>query len=509
MRLFISYARVDKPYCVQIAETLDIHQVWYDQRLYAGQQWWKEIQRRLDWCEGFVYLLSPESVASEYCRREFQIARKAGKHIFPVLIHEQTEILDELKHIQYADLSNGLTTEAVKTLLNAIYISEIQNHDPTDVAPEPPADPMEETEAPSLPDFATVVRSAAEAMETGKFDEAVFLLKQAQENGHHSRFIDLSVLLHEAEIALEKQTYLREAEREYKPISELVKRGATRRLGCQAFQAFRKDFPDYDPDNLARFCMPDELEDMRFPAPTSEFSLPLLEWCEVPEGLLYFPKGNNGKAQQEPTYVEHFHISKYPVTNAQYQMFVDAPDGYANVSWWDFSPEASKWRQENPEAKPPRFKGDNRPRETVTWYEAVAFCNWLSHKTQLSIMLPTCEQWQRAARGDDERLFPWGNDFDIELANTRESKIKMTTLVVRYDKSFSPFGVYDMAGNVWEWCLNAGPKDSREQEGEDVRAIFGGSFISDCKRAQTTFHFNLNPEYHYATIGFRLVSTFF
>ena len=78
MRLFISYARVDKPYCVQIAETLDIHSTWFDQRLYAGQHWWREILRRLDWCEGFIYLLSPDSIASEYCQKEYKIAQNTG-----------------------------------------------------------------------------------------------------------------------------------------------------------------------------------------------------------------------------------------------------------------------------------------------------------------------------------------------------------------------------------------------------------------------------------------------
>ena len=127
MRLFVSYARVDKPLCTQIAEMLDIHEVWYDQRLYAGQHWWKEIIRRLNWCEGFIYLLSPESVSSEYCRKEFEIAQEQGKHIFPVLIHESTVIPEELRELQYADVSNGLTYEAVKTLLNAVAIAERTN----------------------------------------------------------------------------------------------------------------------------------------------------------------------------------------------------------------------------------------------------------------------------------------------------------------------------------------------------------------------------------------------
>lgn len=506
MRLFISYARVDKPYCVQIAETLDIHEVWYDQRIYAGQQWWKEILRRLDWCEGFVYLLSPESVASEYCSKEFTIAKNTGRHIFPVLIHEQTELPDDLRQIHYADLSNGLTTDAVKTLLNAIYMAEARDRDNGTSAgsgsTKQPVYPMPKPGNGSPVDLMTLISKAAEAMETGHYDEAVYLLQQAKESGHKSRFINLDVLLHEAEMALEKQTYLREADREYKPILELIKRRSTRHLGCEAFQKYQMHFPDYDPEHIADTCNSDTGTFQMI----TDFTLPLLEWCEVPGGLLVPAKSlSNGSGRGYEELIDPFYISKYPVTNEQYQAFLDASDGYSSMLWWSFSAEAYDWRKNNPEPKAPRFKGDARPRENITWYEAMAFCNWLSHHTGVSITLPTVKQWQRAARGDDARLFPWGDYFNTALGNTRESKIKMTTQVMRYDRAMSPFGVFDMAGNVWEWCLDSGPKDSRNQEGDQVRAIFGGSFISECERAQTNFHFNLNPEYFYATIGFRLV----
>ena len=124
MRIFVSYARVDKPFCIQIVDTLDVHETWYDQRLYAGQNWWKEILRRLDWCESFVYLLSSDSVSSEYCRKEFELAQSLGKHIVPVLIREGVNLPDNLKDTQYVDLTNGITIEAVKVLLNSIYIAE-------------------------------------------------------------------------------------------------------------------------------------------------------------------------------------------------------------------------------------------------------------------------------------------------------------------------------------------------------------------------------------------------
>src|SRR5690606_31596297 len=96
---------------------------------------------------------------------------------------------------------------------------------------------------------------AADAMEAGDFDKAVFILKQAQEKAPHGRNARLiERMLGEAETELERQVYLREAEREYAPIAELVKRERTRLLGCEEFSEFKKEFPDYDPENLGELC---------------------------------------------------------------------------------------------------------------------------------------------------------------------------------------------------------------------------------------------------------------
>ena len=296
MRIFVSYARVDKPFCIQIVDTLDVHETWYDQRLYAGQNWWKEILRRLDWCESFVYLLSPDSIASEYCRKEFELAQSLGKHIVPVLIREEVNLPDNLKDTQYVDLTNGITIEAVKVLLNSIYIAERRKH---------PALPVSaiasERVAPPVTNPANVISVAAAAMENGQFDQAVFLLKQAKENGFTSRFINLDALLQDAETALERLSYLREAEREYKQIAELVKLTRTRKLGLEAFEAFRRDFPDYDPDELVQLLSkPDEVkipaiiatnkQDVRPP-----IVLPLLEWCDIPTGYVLIDELDNNQ----------------------------------------------------------------------------------------------------------------------------------------------------------------------------------------------------------------------
>ncbi|MBK8032483.1 MAG: SUMF1/EgtB/PvdO family nonheme iron enzyme [Chloroflexi bacterium] len=503
MRLFISYARVDKPYCVQIAETLDIHSTWFDQRLYAGQHWWREILRRLDWCEGFIYLLSPDSIASEYCQKEYKIAQNTGKHIFPVLIRDGTTLPKELVELQYVDFTKGMTPDVVKGLLNSIHLAE------RSTAPRAPVSKQNHNkvvEAPTVPnDVTTVIGKAAEAMEVGKFDESVFMLKQAIERGLKSRFINLEALLAEAEGALERQVRLREIELEYKNIAELVKRKWTRPMGCQAFQAFRKDVPNYDPDNLAEICANEQISRQAQPqaAPrAAKGGIPLLEWCEIPAGILHI--GENGKGSQRDTlHVEAFQLAKYPVTNGQFQLFIDDPRGYANQSWWGFSPYAAEWRRLNPQPAASQFQGADRPRENVTWFEAVAFACWLSDKLGMQITLPTRQQWQRAARGDDQRVYPWGNEFDTTLCNTRESRLRQTTLVMRYVNGTSQHGVYDMAGNVWEWCLN-GNYDDTDKSSNAQRSVQGGSFISAHERAQTGFTFKLSPEYHYGSIGFRL-----
>src|SRR5690606_1933827 len=212
MRLFISYARIDKPYCEQIVATLDVHEIWYDKRVHVGTHWWSEILNQLRQCEGFVYLLSPESVKSEYCRKEFEIAYNLGKHIFPVLIHNRTPIPAPLKGIQYVDLSKGLTPEAVKQLLNSILLAERRgqkvrrrNPVPIPVAEPPAVNPQ------------TVIDEVAQALDANEYDRAVFLLKRARASGYESRFIDIDAVLREAEALLEEQAYLREAEREYMP----------------------------------------------------------------------------------------------------------------------------------------------------------------------------------------------------------------------------------------------------------------------------------------------------
>ncbi|MBC7814622.1 MAG: SUMF1/EgtB/PvdO family nonheme iron enzyme, partial [Burkholderiales bacterium] len=457
--------------------------------LRAGQEWWDEIVRQLECCDGFVYLLSSDSINSQYCQKELDIALEHGKHIFPVLIHRSAIVPSSLQHIQHVDFCDGLDIKAVKSLLDSIYLAErVGKPTRSRAFINGKLLPVTSTLPPAAPDPATVVDESAEAMENGDYDRAVFLLKQAKASGCLPRFINLETMLTKAENALEAQMFRREAEREYKPIAALVKRKSTRAMGCEAFQAFRQSFPDYDPDGLGAVC--------------ATVVLPMLEWCDIPGGQVTMEYEKKAKNYQ----IADFRLSKHPITNAQFQLFVDAEDGYRDERWWAFSTHAKTWHQANPDPLPPRFLWSDHPRSNICWYEASAFCNWLHFKTGLSVKLPTEQQWQRAAQGDDGRIYPWGNRYDKSLCNSRESGIRMTTPVTRYPEGASPFGVLDMAGNTWEWCLtSAANPDVDSSTAETPRPVRGGSFIGEYHRARTTFRFYLNPQFRYATISFRVV----
>lgn len=503
MRLFISYARVDKRYCEQIIDLLDMHEVWYDKRLFAGQRWWDEIQLQIEQCEGFVYLLSPDSIASEYCRKEFQVARELGKHIFPVLIHPRASVPDFLREYQTADLSHELDATAVKTLLSAVFqaerttqtVSVLGRGRSMNSTTVTAAQVVQEVPSHSQPDPAQLIEDAAEALDNADYDRALYLLRQAREHGVKSRFIDIERLIVETEAALEQQAYLRDAEREYLPIVALVKRERTRSIGREAFRSFAQVYPDYDPEGLAGI--------LGLSTEPLAIQVGLLtEWCDVTGGIVLLEHGTEQWAQR----VEPFKMSKFPITNAQFLAFVDDPDGYSAPHWWTFSPYAVAWHEANPLPLPTKFSEPLYPRGNVCWYEAMAFTRWLSHATGIDIRLPTEEQWQRAAQGDDGRHYPWGDKPNRRLCNTRESRLRRPSAVGDYPHGASPFGIQDMGGNIWEWTLN-GYQVEDDNIGDDAiyRAVRGGSFMSALHHTQTKTHLILNPIYRYASIGIRVV----
>lgn len=187
-------------------------------------------------------------------------------------------------------------------------------------------------------------------------------------------------------------------------------------------------------------------------------------------------------------YLKSFYIDKHEVTNAEYKRFIDATGYTPPRHWQDFSF--------------PQDKEDN-PVLYVNWFDAANYCSWEGKR------LPTEEEWEKAARGSDGRVYPWGNKFDPYKAVTAEYVLKFFRDVgeltqnaapldpFRGDKS--PYGVYDLAGNVMEWT------ESMSNDGIS-RIVKGASWVHLGVRARSASKDATLPEYVSHIIGFRCAS---
>ena len=168
----------------------------------------------------------------------------------------------------------------------------------------------------------------------------------------------------------------------------------------------------------------------------SKDGLPDIEWVDIEPGEIKL------EGVEKVFDVKAFRIAKYPVTNVQFQAFIDAEDGYGNAKWW-------KDMKQSEEPAEPSWKEANSPREAVSWFEAVAFSRWLGKRTGSTIRLPTEWEWQLAATGGDpDREYPWPGEWDPARCNSGESRFNRTSAVGIYPHGATRQGVLDMAGNV-------------------------------------------------------------
>jgi energy-coupling factor transporter ATP-binding protein EcfA2 len=213
------------------------------------------------------------------------------------------------------------------------------------------------------------------------------------------------------------------------------------------------------------------------------------------------PLGTYPYQQSTRKITQPFCLARYPITYAQFQCFIDAPD-VADKRWWaDMPTDAQEWGEQ-------AFPYANHPRERVSWYQAVAFCRWLSAKLGEEIRLPHEYEWEVAARYPDSRSYPWGDEFDKEKANTNEGGIGQTTAVGLYPSGKNPaLELYDLSGNVWEWCRNKydDPDDDAVDESGAWRVRRGGSWLDLDYYARAAARPYPSPGYRGYGLGFRVV----
>lgn len=196
------------------------------------------------------------------------------------------------------------------------------------------------------------------------------------------------------------------------------------------------------------------------------------------------------EADPQQVFVEAFYIDKYEVTNAQYAKFLEAT-GHRKPTFGEYK----------------ELNAPDQPVVGVSWEDAQAYAQWVGKR------LPTDIEWEKAARGVEGYLYPWGNDYDPSRGNFDDGG-RMDGHIDGYGMApapvgsfagdVSPYGVYDMAGNVWEWVASVlvDPKEVRY-------TIRGGAWINAEGDTRTTVYYIFPEECsdHTSSVGFRCAKT--
>ncbi|MCF8720124.1 formylglycine-generating enzyme family protein [Nitrospina gracilis] len=218
-------------------------------------------------------------------------------------------------------------------------------------------------------------------------------------------------------------------------------------------------------------------------------------------GMVYIPAGefimgsNDRWDDESPEHIaltEAFYIDLYEVTNEKYREFVKATGHEAPFHW--------------PDGNLPKGK-EKHPVTYVNWHDADAYCKWKGKR------LPTEQEWEKAARGEDGNIYPWGNVWVLTKSNNPYKGSTGTEPVGSYPDGRSPYGLFDMSGNVWEWVdsyylPHPGNPIPKAEYGREKRILKGGSWFDclsyGCGLSAPTFNRAFfNPEVRNNSFGFR------
>lgn len=459
--IFISYSHNDSDYAHKLAENLQKigFEAWIDERLDYGSQWPQELQKQLDSCSAFIVIMSPRSYESDWVQSELQRARRKSKPIFPMLL-EGDEPWLSVESTQYYDVRG-------EVLPDPEFYSDLRTdmaRDPIAPIPTPPAGVARVKPAPDSSKRNKGIGIAAIGLLLITFvGGAALLIGPLLKKG-----INPTAPVVQSTISSEEVTSVPE-------------------VTLTPEITLRPQITDIEDHEMA-------------PVPAGEFMMgrrandefagcqELNQECQLSAFM-----------DEEPVhkvYLDAFNIDIYEVTNALYKACED--QGVCDA------PQALNSNSQSNYYGNPDF--DQYPVIYVTWNQAKTYC-----ETWRGARLPSEAEWEKAARGIDGRPYPWGEELNESFTNFNYS-IGDTTAVGTYENGRSPYGAYDMAGNVWEWVADwydenyyqGSPTENPPGPASgDIRVLRGGSWGLVGVSVSTSYRYAASPSDSNMDLGFR------
>jgi formylglycine-generating enzyme required for sulfatase activity len=503
-KIFISYSHKDEQLKDDLVTHLSVLQdaaemveVWNDQRISAGQDWKAEIEQAMNEATVAVLLISANFLTSNFILKQevpklLDRRQKEGMVVVPVLarscLWQEVKWLSAMqirpKEAQpvwrqggiHADDELALIAQEVADLVKAAQRQQAQlEHE-------------------------RLAREQAAAEQARLAEEQAEVERLAREHYEQARQARIRAA---AERLARERLEQEEKERQEKEERERLAREKAEQARLAKEQA------EIERATRAREQREKEERDRRL---KEELILTLapnvtLELVRVPAGEFWMGSdkskdkdANDDELPQHKVHLDAYLIGKYPVTVAQFAAFAQATkhktqaekDG-SSYTWagskWE-GVKGADWQHPRGPQSDVRQK-QNHPVTHISWDDARAFCEWVSKVTSRTVRLPTEAEWEKAARGTDGRIYPWGDDAPDDKHCNFNLNVGDTTPVGKYSGSQhendSPYGCVDMAGNVWEWTSSLFKEykydatDGREnlEDRSGARVLRGGSFGSD------------------------------
>lgn len=398
LRVFLCHATADKPTVRELYHRLrgDGFQPWLDEEdLLPGQDWQREISKAVAASDVVVVCLSNAALTKAgYVQNEIKFAldaadRQPEETIFLIPLRlEECDVPDRLAGLHWV---NFFDPKGYERLLRALRVK---------------AEAKAKAEAESKPEIKSAV---------GKKTSPKPRPKVPPEDSY------LGGVRDEEAMAYYRQEFARLGT-ETKPEQKLPEPQSNRQLPVISS-------PTPDPQPPAPLPRRFDFEPEMILIPAGEFLM-----GSDPK------KDKYAKEDEQPQHTLHlpdYYLAKTPITNAHYAAFVLA-SGHKLPRHWQ-------------NKQPPKGQ-ENHPVVYVSWDDAVAYCGWLAETTGKPYRLPSEAEWEKGARGSDGRIYPWGNKWYAKRCNSAEGGKRDTMPVDAYPAGASPYGLLNMAGNVWEWC---------------------------------------------------------